>query len=149
MPYRHRGLSAMTDLPRSIFGGNVDCSAYMTWLYTPECWKRSPEAWDQIKNFVNPFSPSDIAHTPAVSLTPEQAGMPAPFTQEEYQAAIDQATAAASEQTRANILAAVQAGGSQIPSDTGTNWWLYIGIAAVAVFALVAMGGGSPRRYGR
>lgn len=166
MAYRHRGMAAMTDLPKSIFGGYVDCSAYMTWLYTPECWKYSPSAWDQIKNFANPFSPSDIAHTPAVSLTSEQATMPAPYTQAEYQAAIDQATGTAAAQTKANILAAAQAGATQIPPDcagayqeddgtwacppsTGTNWWLWIGVAAIGAFALVALSGGSPRRYGR
>ena len=32
---------------------------------------------------------------------------------------------------------------------SGTNWALYIGLAAAAAFALVALGGGSARRYGR
>jgi hypothetical protein len=34
------------------------------------------------------------------------------------------------------------------PGGSGINWWLVGGIAA-GVFALVAIGGGSPRRYGR
>ena len=36
-----------------------------------------------------------------------------------------------------------------LPGSSSTNWALYLGLAAAAAFALVALGGGSARRYGR
>ncbi len=33
--------------------------------------------------------------------------------------------------------------------DSETNWTLWVALAAVGMFAIVAMGGGAARRYGR
>lgn len=157
---RNRGMGSKEDLPKSIFGGNVDCRNLMTYIATPECWDYTREAWRQIVAFDRPTS-AIISPPPAVGEALSK--VPAPYTTEEYNAAVDAAIAAGKEATNENVMEFFKrvpnvapecegaylddAGEWQCPS-AGIPWWVWLA-GGVGVFAVVALSGGSPRRYGR
>ena len=170
MAYRHRhGLAAVSDLP-TVFGSPYHCEYAQNWIVNPECWQYSTTAWSQIVQFGLPTS-AVIAPPPAVSAAYGTVAAPYDCTANPagnpscpgYDAAVAASIAAGNAQTKANISNFFSEqpsvgpgctgqyqdanGDWQCPSST-TNWLLYGGIA-LGVFALVAMGGGSPRRYGR
>lgn len=132
------------------------CNSDAYWI-NPFCWGYSPSAWAQMAQFASqsittmPVAPAAI---PAAYTTV------APTTDEAAQQTSDSLNAAMA-QTQANNLAAAQGqptvcDSGQVLADDGVtcvspaaSWWLWGAVAAVSVFALVAISGGSPRRYGR
>jgi hypothetical protein len=145
-----------SDLPTWVFG-TIRCDDPVIWaaMY-PWCSEYSPSAWSQIAGFTNPFSSATVAAVPAV---------PAAYTSsapsvEEAEAQINQVLGQQVAQTQANTAAAVQAQGVTIPLCTnpnpdgscppaGLSMTAWLGIALVLAFAIVAIGGGTPQRYGR
>jgi hypothetical protein len=124
--------------------------------FNPKCFSYSPAAWAEMAQFVPPLAPvAPPAVSAGTSLTP------APYTEAEYQVALDASIAAGSAATKEQTLAAFQsqgtvcASGETLAADGVTcvaptaSWWLYGALALVAVFAVVSLGGGSARRYGR
>jgi hypothetical protein len=123
----------------------------------PTCFAYSPSAWSQMAG----FSPSALATMPVApsAVSAGASTVPAPYTQAEYDAAVNAALAQGLTETQANNLAASQSqssvcgSGESLAADgscvASTNWLLWGGVALVGLFAIVALGGGSPRRYGR
>jgi hypothetical protein len=143
---RNSGLGSKEDLPKSIFGGNVDCRNLMTYIATPECWDYTREAWRQMVAFDRPTS-AVIAPPPAVGEALSK--VPAPYTTAEYNAAVDAAIAAGKEATDENVREFFKGATQPGPEDGGVPLWVWMAGAGAFVFALVAVSGGSPRRYGR
>lgn len=159
MPYGfNHGMGSTADLPQSIFGGGpVDCTKNFTWLVTPECWHYSTSAWEQVVAFQQPPS-SVIKPPPAVGAGTST--VPAPYACSdgslttaatncpEYSSAVDASIAQGKALTDQALLDWY---GQQAPvtDPSSTNWLLYGALAAVGLVALVFVGGGSPRRYGR
>lgn len=105
------------------------CSSWKNWLTHDPCWPYSPDAWSQMSQFNIPLPPP---HVPAV-----QAGTsttPAPYTDTEYQAALDAAIAEAKAQADAQNLAFFQSQpvvDGSAPTSSGIPTWLLIAGAAV------------------
>ena len=129
------------------------------WFYfDPICWATgySRSAFQEMAQY-QPLQ-SDLPVAPAA--IPSAYSSVAPTVDQASQETSD-ALNAAMTQTQANTLASSQnqatvCGSGQTLADdgatcvsAGTNWALWGGIALVGLFALVAMGGGSARRYGR
>ena len=151
MAYRMRrgfGQQSQTGLPSYSLIGTVDCSNPIVWPWFYKCWQYTPDAWRQMRAFAEQ-GPGAPVPPPAVSAG--ESTIPAPYTQAEYQAAVDEALAQGQTETQAkqSAWAASFVPVSASPSTLGGSWWVWIAVAGVAVFALVAVGGGSPRRYGR
>jgi hypothetical protein len=141
----------------SFLARNLETSAWCTgasYYIDPFCWGQSKDAWEQKGQYGSittmPVSPAAI---------PSGYTTVAPTVDEAAQQTSD-VLAAAMRQTQANNLAAAQnqptvCDSGQVLADDGVtcvspaNWWLWGAVAAVSVFALVAISGGSPRRYGR
>lgn len=149
---RVRGLGDDSALPK-YFGMTVDCSNPLVWgLFTYLCGQYSPEAWREMRAFQAPPAP---AGTPAVGAGTST--VPAPYACDaagncpDYTAAL---TAAALQQSAASSenLQAWAAGQSPVTDQsggTGLSTWAWVGLGLVGVLGLAALGGGSPRRYGR
>jgi len=124
--------------------------------FNPKCFAYSPAAWAEMAQFVPP--PAPVA-PPAVASA--LSSSPAPLTQAEYDAELNASIAAGVAATQAQNLASFQsqgtvcASGESLAADGVTcvaptsSWWLYGALALVGVFAMVSLGGGSARRYGR
>jgi hypothetical protein len=161
MPYRHRGLS---DVLNPTAGSSLDCGLFAGGVFQKACWCLqfpslcSSADYQAAVALANPdlvYAP--IQQPPVVGAPTGTAATVAPASGQQAQETINQLLAeqmtaqqAGDAATVAQTQASLDAIAASQPSlASATNWWLYIGIAAVAVFALVAMGGGSPRRYGR
>jgi hypothetical protein len=132
----------------------------LAYFINPFCWGYSREAWSQMAQF-SAQAATIPEPTPPSAVPAAYGSTAAPYTQAEYQAALDAAIAAGSDATTAARLLAAQGmtpvcGSGQALADDGvtcvdvtTSWWIYGALALVAVFAVVSLGGGSARRYGR
>ena len=126
--------------------------------FTPGCWYMAKSAWEEASSFeplipTAPVAPAAIAS----GLSTE----PAPLTAEEADQQTSDVLNAAMAATQAANLAASQnqptvcGPGQALAEDgvtcvaTASNWMIYGALALVAVFAVVSLGSGSPRRYGR
>jgi hypothetical protein len=146
---RNRGLGAKEDLPQGILGtGAVDCRQYMTWLYTPECWKYAPSAWEQIVAFPRPTS---AIISPPAAVDQSLSTVPAPYTIPEYNAAVDKVIGAGKAETDRNIADFFGSVPNVLDGTEGSiPWWMWaIGAGGLVLVAGTFVGGGSARRYGR
>ena len=128
------------------------------YYFDPLCWEYSPSAWNEMAA----FQQSNIATMPvAPAAIPAAYTSVAPSVDDAAQQESDVLNAAAL-QTQANDLAASQnqgvvCGSGELLSEGGvtcyapasTNWALWGALALVGVFGVVALSGGSARRYGR
>jgi hypothetical protein len=138
---RGAGLGAVTDLPKNAAGYTLDCTNLAQWTLTPQCWPNSPTAWQQIRDFNNPFSASDIVPPAAVPLAyTNQPTYPGDSGQvmTQYVNETDQVIADAAAQTQANVLAAVQTQGNEVPNPT-TNYGLWLGVAAAVTAGVLLL----------
>jgi hypothetical protein len=106
----------------------------------------------------------DLAYQPGVVQPPAHAAVPAGYSstpisvseaQSEIQQSItdqevanQQAQLQAAIDTARSIAAAPGGGGDGDGLPAPTNWWMWIAIGTIGVFAAVAIAVGSPRRYG-
>lgn len=138
--------------------GAADCGLFGGGVFKAECWclqfpglcnTVSPSTFQASEGIANPDLlynlPTVGAAAPAV---------PAGYTKvnpsvSDAQAQIDAATATqVANQQAANAAAIDSDTGAPVP-ESSVATWVWVAAAGVVAFALVAMGGGSPGRYGR
>ena len=155
-----RGLG---DVLNPTAGTALDCGLFAGGVFRKECWCMSfPSVCSQsdyvaARALADPSVYTPIMAPPAVGAPVGSVLTEDPGSGEQAQAQVDallvQQQADWNAQNRQTI-AETQAGLDQFGADykestSGTNWLLYGVLAIVGVFGLVAVGGGSARRYGR
>ena len=155
--------------------GQASCGLFAGGIFKKECWCLEYPSLSSSSDYVAARAladPSVYAALQAPPVVGAPTGSTPPADAAQAQAQIDEILAqqlAAWKAQNAATLAETQANLDRIASEQpqvtcffgtatqaedgtwscgGTNWLLYGGIA-LGVFALVAIGGGSPRRYGR
>lgn len=137
------GLASVEDLPGTMFG-TIHCNRLVNWLVNPECWDRSPEAWEQVLAFGRPDS--SLVKPPVAP--PETFGtVAAPFdcaanpasdpSCPGYDAATAAAIAAGKAQTDEGMRQFFEEQGEVRGSDSqGLSWilWLAGGLAVAGIF---------------
>jgi len=164
MAYRHRP-RGLSDVLNPTAGGQIDCGLFAGGVFRKECWCLqfpglcSEEDYQAAVGLQSPDLIYSPIQTPPVVAAPSGAAATVPPASDlqaaqtidellaQQETAWQAQNAGTMAETQAN-LDAIAAGQPTLVSKT-TNWWLWIGVAAVGVFALVALSGGSPRRYGR
>lgn len=142
----YAGLQGVEQLP-VFLGRPYHCEYGANWTANPFCWSHSPDEWALIVRGVvaPPGAPSGDALTvPPASGDDAQAVVDALLNQQ------------LADQQKLNA-GGVQStwwdevtGGASAAADKATEFpWLLMGGLALGAFALVAVSGGSPRRYGR
>ncbi len=134
--YLHTGLGATADVPAS------PCTTRWAWSI-PTCWQW-PKTLIYGDNYPNPPAPPVVGST-----LPD--GSPIPVIPESGAAAEETIQSITDQQIRD-----MQAGNqtffedldTKVNAPAGLPWWAW-GALGLGVFAVVTMGGGSPRRYGR
>ena len=164
MAYRMRRgmrgvLTAGTADPCALSQGGLFNKACWCWMFPALCTTAEYQATVGLMYPEETYAPIQTppvvgAPTGAALTVPPASGQQAAQTIDELLAQQETAWQAQNAATMAETqrnLDAIAAGkdGDGSPTPSPTNWWLWIGVAAVGVFALATLGGGSPRRYGR
>jgi hypothetical protein len=135
--YVRTGLGAVNpDVPLS------PCSTRWAWSI-PTCWQW-PKSLIYGDNYPNPPAPPVVGST-----LPD--GSPIPVIPESGAAAQETIQAITDQQirdTQAGNQVFFEEVDSKVNAPAGVPWWVWLAGGGL-VFAMVAMGGGSPRRYGR
>lgn len=145
-PYRGMGSTAI--LP-TFLGAPYHCEYLQNWLVNPTCWGRSTDEWALgVRGTVAPpRSPTgDVLTVPPASGEEAQATVDALLNQQlEDQKALNAGNVQSGwiDEAASGVVDTGSAVGSIFSSP-----WLW-GALGLGVFALVAVGGGSARRYGR
>jgi hypothetical protein len=128
-------------------GPKTDCSDSWNWTFAPACWSQSPGAWALQAGAVAP----PPAPTGDVLTVPPASGADAQATVDQLvnQQMIDQQAHNAAGVTSSVSDVILGSGGAAIAAAAPAVPWLWIGLGVLGVFAATAIGGGSPRRYGR
>jgi hypothetical protein len=120
------------------------CATQWAWSI-PSCWSW----WNPTSaNVAPPPAPTgDVLTVPPASGADAQATVDALINQ---QTAAQQAVAAGQVQTNAldQLASGVVDTGNALSAPLGIPWLVWL-VGGVGIFAMVAVGGGSPRRYGR
>ncbi len=141
------GLQGVEQLP-VFLGRPYHCEYYANWAANPYCWGNSPDEWAlKVRGVVAPAGvPSGDALTvPPVSGADAQATVDALLNQQLK----DQQTLNGQGVDTNWIWEVEGAGGDAAKKVESTVPWMLLGGLALGAFALVAVSGGSPRRYGR
>ena len=173
MPYRFK--RGMGDVLNPSSAGQASCGLFAGGIFKKECWCLEYPSLCSSSDYVAARAladPSVYAALQAPPVVGSPAGSTPPADGAQAQAEVDAILAqqlAAWKAQNAATLAQTQANLDQVASEqpitcflgnavqgedgtwtcsSGPNWLLYGGLA-LGVFALVAIGGGSPRRYGR
>ena len=132
--YLRTGLGS--DVPAS------PCSTRWAWSI-PTCWQW-PKSLIYGDNYPNPPAPAVVRST-----LPDGSPIPVvPESGEAAQATIDAITGQQIRDTQAQNQDFFEELDTKVNPPAGLPWWVWGGVG-LAVFGVVAMGGGSPRRYGR
>jgi len=161
MPY---GLKrGMGDILNPTAGTALDCGFFAGGVFKKECWCLDHPTWCSQSDYIaaralaDPSVYDTLKEPPVVGAPSGTALTVPPVNGDQANATIDviiaeqnqawkDQNAASMAQTQANL---DQFGQDYQNLTSGTNWLLYGVLAAVGLVALVSVGGGSPRRYGR
>lgn len=153
----------MGDVLNPTAGTALDCGLFAGGVFRKECWCMSwPSLCSQAdyvasRALADPSVYAALQAPPVVGAPTGSALTVPPASGAEAQAQVDAIIAqqqAAWDAQNSATMGQTQSGLDQFAADftaatSGTNWMLYGVLAIVGVFALVSVGGGSARRYGR
>ena len=130
-------------------GPKTDCSDSWNWALAPACWSQSAAAWAlQAGAVAPPPAPTgDVLTVPPASGAEAQATVDQLVNQQMTDQQAKNAAGVTSSWWDQIVGAPAAAASALTPSSIPWGW--IIGGFGIVAFGMVALGGGSPRRYGR
>jgi hypothetical protein len=156
--YLRSGLADVLD-PQA--GSSLDCGFFGGGVFNEACWclefpslcsadkyKAAVALANPDIVYAQPLPPPPVAAPTGAALTvPPASGEQAAQTVNDLLAQQEAAWQAQNARTMAETAGNLK--NIQQPQNGGVPMWVWIGLAGIAVFGVVAIGAGSPRRYGR
>ena len=140
-------------------GTALDCGLFAGGVFNKACWCLqwpslcSSDDYKAAYALAHPEVYSPILQPPAPpAVSAGVSDVPAPYSQDEYEAAVAGALAQQSGAWQAQNQATMDATAANLDAvapPSSTNWALWGALALVGVFGFVALAGGTPGRYGR
>lgn len=160
--YRIRSQAGMGDILNPTAGTALNCGLFAGGVFKKECWCLEYPSLCSEADYVasralaDPSVYAALQAPPVVGAPTGAALTTPPASGEQAQAQVDAILAQQVSDWQAQNMGTMQqtqSGLDQFAADfqaatSGISWWL-IGALGLGVFALVTVGGGSPRRYGR
>lgn len=151
--------AGMGDVLNPTAGTSLDCGLFAGGVFKPECWCLSypslcssddykaayalahPDVYETVQQA--PGVPAVEGATSSTQLTTSEYDSQVADAWTQWKTQVDTQNSDTMNQTASNLDSV------SVPTTTSIPTWIWVALAGIGAFALVAIGGGSPARYGR